>query len=195
MIGYPNNKNVNTTKSLNHVLNYNQKGMSFEERINKANTYYLDNDIAHIYKKPTPIKVLKTKQYNQNFQRRVEIQKATFEKKSTTDYNGVYKGFYIDFEAKETKYKSFNIKSNLHHHQRKHLEGISKHGGVGFIIVNFIAYDRAFLLNINEIKNYEQSLLKIEFFEENAIEIKQNKTIYLDYIKALDKLLKKEYNG
>ena len=33
--------------------------MVLEEDINATNEYYLTNDIAVIYKKPTPIKILK----------------------------------------------------------------------------------------------------------------------------------------
>ena len=38
---------------------YGKRGMVLEEDINETNRYYLDNDIAIIYKKPTPIKILK----------------------------------------------------------------------------------------------------------------------------------------
>ena len=79
--------------------------MTLESEINDSNKYYLEKDIAVIYKKPTPIKVVK--QVNE------KITDAYFEKPSTTDYSGLYKGKYIDFEAKETKNKtSRNMLSN-----------------------------------------------------------------------------------
>ena len=56
--------------------------MTLEHEINDTNKYYLENDIAVIYKKPTPVKVLK--RVNE------KIVKAYFEKPSTTDYNGLY---------------------------------------------------------------------------------------------------------
>ena len=93
--------------------------MTLESEINDSNKYYLEKDIAVIYKKPTPIKVVK--QVNE------KITDAYFEKPSTIDYSGLYKGKYIDFEAKETKNNtSFPIK-NIHPHQIKHLENVIKH--------------------------------------------------------------------
>ena len=42
----------------NKFVNYKNRGMFLEHIINDSNTYYLSKDIAVIYKKPTPIKVL-----------------------------------------------------------------------------------------------------------------------------------------
>ena len=43
----------------NKIINYKNRGMSFEQEINESNQYYLENDIALIYKKPTPIHIVK----------------------------------------------------------------------------------------------------------------------------------------
>ena len=99
-MNYPNKKNSDT----NSFINYAHRGMTLESDINSSNKYYLENDIALIYKKPTPIKVVKV-----NYERN-KITEGYYEVPSTTDYNGVYKGRYIDFEAKETKSKtSFSL--------------------------------------------------------------------------------------
>lgn len=92
MITYPNNIKKNTKYK---EKEYGNRGMTLEAELNDSNKYYLESNIAVIYKKPTPIKVVK--QVNE------KIVKAYFEKPSTTDYNGLYKGKYVDFEAKETK--------------------------------------------------------------------------------------------
>lgn len=54
-MNYPNNK----IKTNNSYIEYGNRGMTLESDINSSNKYYLENDIALIYKKPTPIKVVK----------------------------------------------------------------------------------------------------------------------------------------
>ena len=99
------------------------RGMDLENDLNNTNSYYLDNDIAIVYKKPTPIKVSKVN-YNKNH---TIITEAFYEMPSTTDYNGIYKGKYIDFDAKEVKNSSSFALSNLHAHQLKHLKRVKEH--------------------------------------------------------------------
>ena len=40
-------------------INYSNRGMALEHDINESNQYYLNNNIAVIYKKPTPISIIK----------------------------------------------------------------------------------------------------------------------------------------
>ena len=124
MIGYPNRKADYIRKS---ETDYGHRGMNLEEDLNITNRYYLDNDIAAIYKKPTPVTIVNVDYKSRETAR---ITEAYFQIPSTTDYNGVYRGKYIDFEAKETKLKSFPL-GNIHKHQLDHLEKIVSHGGIG----------------------------------------------------------------
>ena len=55
VINYPNGKN----KYNKPLISTSNRGMDFEEDINLTNQYYLDNNIAVVYKKPTPIKLVK----------------------------------------------------------------------------------------------------------------------------------------
>lgn len=186
MYNYPNKKKSLKNKEI--LSNLNKRGLDFEEEINRANDFYVANDIAHIYKKPTPIKVLKVTNTNDNFTKRTKITDAFFEKKSTTDYNGIYKGNYIDFEAKESKEKHFNLKVNLHSHQKEHLYSVAKHGGIAFLIINMKYYGQVFIIEITKVDK-EQEKLDYEFLKENGYELKQENTIYLDYLKIVDKLI------
>ena len=51
---YPNKIKKNNL----NIPNYANRGMTLENDINITNEYYLENNIAVIYKKPTPIKVI-----------------------------------------------------------------------------------------------------------------------------------------
>ena len=157
--------------------------MTLESEINDSNKYYLEKDIAVIYKKPTPIKVVK--QVNE------KIIDAYFEKPSTTDYNGLYKGKYIDFEAKETKNNtSFPIK-NIHPHQIKHLENVIKHQGICFLIVRFVNINETYLLFgtdfIQFIKTQTRKSIPLSYFKEKGHLIKDKLMPRVDYIKIIDK--------
>ena len=157
--------------------------MTLESEINDSNKYYLEKDIAVIYKKPTPIKVVK--QVNE------KIIDAYFEKPSTTDYSGLYKGKYIDFEAKETKNNtSFPIK-NIHPHQIKHLENVIKHQGICFLIVRFVNINETYLLFgtdfIQFIKTQTRKSIPLSYFKEKGHLIKDKLMPRVDYIKIIDK--------
>ncbi len=125
--------------------------MGLEDDINITNKYYLDNDIAVIYKKPTSVTIHKAEYPGPH---EAIIREAYFKTPSTTDYNGVYKGKYIDFEAKETKSKTSFPLSNIHDHQIKHLKSIVKHGGIGFIIVRFVLLDETYLLFEKDLSDF-----------------------------------------
>lgn len=162
--------------SIKNMSTYSNRGMDLENDINVTNKYYLDNDIAVIYKKPTAVTIHKAEY---PAPRKAIIKEAYFETPSTTDYNGIYKGKYIDFEAKETKSKTSFPLSNIHEHQIKHLKRIVMHGGIGFIIVRFVLLDETYLLFANDL---------IKFMEEN-----DRKSIPYDYFKEKGHLIKIKY--
>lgn len=170
-------------------VNYANRGMTLEADLSASNEYYLVNDKAVIYKKPTPITISKV-----NYPSRLEavIKEGYFRTPSTTDYNGVYKGKYIDFEAKETKsHTSFPL-SNIHIHQIKHLKMICKHGGIGFLIVRFTMLNKTFLLTYNDLEfflnNYNRKSIPITYFEEKGYIIKDKYNPRVDYLSVIDNL-------
>lgn len=181
---YPNGiKKQNKT-----FINYGNRGMNLENDLELSNNYYLINDIAVIYKKPTPITIAKV-----DYPSRKEaiIKEGYFKTPSTTDYNGIYKGKYIDFEAKETKSKtSFPLK-NIHTHQIKHLEKIYNHGGIGFLIVRFSLINKTYLLKIESLLDFlktEKKSIPLTYFKKNGFEIKEKFNPRVDYIKIVDEI-------
>lgn len=66
-----------------------------------------------------------------------KIKEAYFKTPSTTDYNGVYKGKYVDFEAKETQNTTSFPLSNFHDHQMTHMANVLKQDGIVFVIIAF----------------------------------------------------------
>ena len=170
-----------------NIINYKNRGLNLEDDINNSNKYYLEKDIAVIYKKPTPIKVVKV-DYNNRVN--TVIKEAYYETPSTTDYNGIYKGKYIDFEAKETKGVSFPLK-NIHPHQIRHLENIERHGGICFLIVRFVNVNETYLLFEKDfdyfIKNNTRKSIPIDYFKEKGYLIKDKLRPMVDYIEIIDK--------
>ena len=181
---YPQGINKNYTKK----INYDNRGMNLEEDINITNEYYLLREIASIYKKPTPIGIVKV-DYKSSI-----ITEAYFKTPSTTDYNGIYKGLYIDFEAKETITNTFPLK-NIHAHQINHLNLISKMGGIGFIIVRFVRQNKTYILENEKLQyfiaNEERKSIPISFFEKYGYEVELKYSPRLDYIKIVDKIIEK----
>ena len=142
MFGYPTKKNNGPTfESMTperRLLSHFGRGMSLESDINASNEYYIATNRALIHKKPTPIQVVRVDYPNRAHAKIVEDYYKT---PSTTDYNGIYRGKGIDFEAKETKSKvSFSFKL-IHPHQIKHMQRVLYHGGIGFVIIRFSSYN------------------------------------------------------
>ena len=139
MINYPNGtkrelKERRKTKIELHVSSAN-RGMDLEKDINLSNDYYRENNLCLITKRPTPINIVKV-----DYSKGAIITNAYFEKQSTTDYNGVYKGKYIDFEAKSTKIKTSFPLANISPHQITHLENVLKHGGIAFFYYRILEF-------------------------------------------------------
>jgi recombination protein U len=161
--------------------------MSLECDINITNKYYLDMDIAVIHKKPVSLTITKV-----DYKSRSEavIKEAYFKTPSTTDYNGIYKGQYVDFEAKETKNKKFFPLDNIHPHQIAHLNMIVKHGGISFIIVRFTTLNLTFYLETTKLIHFlntsNRKSIPLEYFKDNGYVIKDNYQPRVDYLKVIE---------
>ena len=185
LVNYPNGTKVKQS----YILHGN-RGMSLEHDINVTNEYYLVHDIAVIYKKPTPITVVKV-----DFKSRMDavIKEAYYKTPSTTDYNGVYKGKYIDFEAKETNSKTSFPLNNLQENQLFHIKNVVKNGGISFLIISFSLLEKYYLLMgkdlIEFLQNNERKSIPLSYIEKHGHEIKRGLIPPLDYLAVLEKIL------
>ena len=179
---YP-NKISNNYKT---TISYGNRGMSLEDDINATNEFYRSIDRAIIYKKPTPITISKVI-YNSNKEK--VITEAYFKIPSTTDYNGIYKSKYIDFEAKETKLKYFPL-INIHKHQIEHLKKVYEHGAIAFLIVRFTSLNETFYLDIKDLTYYldniKKSYISHDFFVSNGYRIREKYNPRIDYLNVID---------
>lgn len=191
MMNYPSG----IKKQMTHTVNYSHRGMTLEEDLNQTNLYYREHDIAYIYKKPTPIKITKVVF---NAQKSATIKEAFFMEPSTTDYNGIYKGYYIDFEAKETKNKTSFPLANIHPHQLQHLKHILAQGGIGFIVVRFTTLQKTFLLNGEQLfsflNNSTSKSIPLSYFLEQGWQLTEKFSPRLDYLKIIDHILEVNKN-
>ena len=187
---YPNGKNykeVNKVekKTTRGILNAGNRGMNFESDINQSNAYYNENNICLITKRPTPINIVKV-----DYTKGAKITNAYFEKQSTTDYNGVYKSRYIDFEAKNTKNKTSFPLANIPHQQIDHLKRVIEHGGIAFFLIQFESLLKVYLLDASYVIEFyehgDRKSIPFEVVEKEGIEIEQGLNPRLNYIKAVE---------
>jgi recombination protein U len=201
-IRYPNGKKyvpvrtTNPQKVSNH--SFSNRGKTLEEDLNDSNEYYLTHNIAVIHQKPVPIQVV-----NVNYPSRsaAVITEAYFRIPSTTDYNGVWNGHYIDFEAKETKSKTSFPLQNIHEHQMSHMKSVTKQKGIAFVIVKFSTLNRHFVVPYDMIENKWERMkaggrksIALSEFESESIEIELGFMPSIDYLSAITDIVNYECN-
>jgi len=198
-LNYPNGKKYkpkelpkdNTVKKVKNG-SYSNRGMTLEEDLNETNQYYRDRKIAVIHKKPTPVQIVQVDYPNRSA---AVIKEAYFKLASTTDYNGVYKGRYIDFEAKETQNPtSFPLK-NFHQHQIQHMEEVMEQGGICFVILRFTKFEQVYLLEARHLLHFWERMMNggrksitKEEIEQKAYHIPLGFQPRIDYIKIIEQL-------
>lgn len=179
---YPNH----IKKKRHPVISYGNRGMDLEHLLNLSNSYYEEANIALIYKKPTPIGVVDVHYSSKG----KVIDKAYFQAPSTLDYNGLYRGKYIEFEAKETKSRTSFPLHNIHPHQIKHIQKVLVHGGIVFLVIKmnqqvYLLDGKAFL---NYIQSHERKSIPFSYILENGYSIKEKIDPPLDYLSVVDQV-------
>ncbi|MEM5606500.1 Holliday junction resolvase RecU [Bacillus cereus] len=122
------------------------RGMAFEKLINLSNEMYQREGVALINKRPTPVKVLKSTGGR--------VLNGFYEAKSTVDYDGVYKGWAVAFEAKSTQSLTRFDLSNIAQHQLDYLEKAEKMGAICFFLIEFSKDQTVFLVPASVIQSY-----------------------------------------
>lgn len=190
MLKYPNRRSVLLSSKENKMICYSNRGQTLEDYINITNKFYLERNIAVIHKKPTPIQIVKV-----DYPRRSNsvIREAYYKTASTTDYNGIYRGIHVDFEAKETKQVSFPLR-NVHKHQFEHMHNVNNQGGCVFILIRFIQTDEVYFLPFAKLKFFWQRMnengrksIKREELQKCAEKVKMGFSPPLDYISVVEK--------
>ena len=100
----------------------------------------------------------------------------------------------IDFDAKETTSKTSFPLTNIHPHQLIHIRRVIKHQGITFLIIKMCA--TYFLFPgwdlIDFVDNNTRKSIPLEYIKEKSYVIKEGFIPPLDYIKALDLLIKEK---
>ena len=178
---YPNN----IKKEVKKNISFANRGMDLEKLISDANNYYLSMDKAIIYKKPTPVKISSVTYKN-------DIPKVDgyLNQKSTLDYVGLYKGKYLDFDAKKTLNKNSFPLSNIHNHQLVHMKRIINHGGITFLIIDI--NNEVYLLKGEDILSFieenERKSIPYDYIKDKGYIIEYSYNPILDYLKVIDKI-------
>ncbi|MEB1806794.1 MAG: Holliday junction resolvase RecU [Bacillaceae bacterium] len=193
-IRYPNGKKYSAPvnrSNPNKKETFGNRGMTLEEDLNDTNEYYLSRGIAVIHKKPTPLQIV---QVDYPKRSAAVIKEAYFKQASTTDYNGVYRGRHIDFEAKETRNKTSFPLQNFHLHQIEHMKQVLDQQGICFIILRFTLLDEIYYLNAHHLIEYyenqkdgRKSIPKAEIAQLGFL-IEQEFHPRIDYLKVVDHL-------
>lgn len=181
--GVDHRKSENQTEAqrIRNSMIKSNMGMGFEADVSKSCDFFREKGLADFYKRPTPIRIVKMSKEHPGM-----ISEAYFQEKSTTDYVGIYKGKYIDFECKETIHDRVPY-AMIREQQYRHLDFITKLGGIGFFLVSFKAYQEVYLMPcqfiLDKVKDGSHPGFKREFFQEKGTLVERS---YLPPYKLLD---------
>lgn len=176
------------THNQRYSRSHANRGAKLEMLVEMTNNQYRNAWLADIRKVPTPVKILKTEGNKVSG----HLDTATW-----VDYNGIYEGHSIIFDAKETKLKRFPLK-NISPHQYQTLKSWHRHGAVAFLLVAFWLEGKnepeIYVLRFEQLAEaYENQetgrgskSISLDFFRENCIRVKSGNGYVFDYLAALN---------
>lgn len=167
-----------------------KRGQAFETLLNYTNQIYKNKELALINKRPTPVKVLKSKA--------TRVLSGFYEEKSTVDYDGVFQGRSIAFEAKSTNRKSLPL-DMISDHQSKYLNAAEKQGAIAFLIVEMKAIDSVVLVPntmlqkyVKDAENGGRKSIPMGDLEVYGYPVVSRNGIPLDYLSVVARLIAAE---
>ncbi|SEG86889.1 recombination protein U [Bacillus sp. ok061] len=166
-------------------MGYENRGMAFELSLTNTCRMYKAENIGIFNKRPTPVKVIKTNQKG-------EISKSAWGSKSTVDYDGVYKGRVVYFEAKSTKGTTSFPLDNIGRHQIDYLNDTQAQGAICFYLIEF----RTDHIPVSLVAEYYEAMLydggrksiPREEFEKHAYVVERTDRALIDYLVHVDRL-------
>ncbi|QQE80910.1 Holliday junction resolvase RecU [Alicyclobacillus sp. SO9] len=166
-------------------LSQGNRGMSLELLINHSNQIYYERGQAVVNKRPTPVKIVKTKG--------TRILSAYLESPSTVDYEGTYQGHSLQFEAKSTKQLNRFPMDNVHLHQINHLRARRLSGAITFAVIEFAKRNTVFYVPGELIErawdaaeNGGKKSIPFDDLSRECLTIGSKSGIPLDYLAAVD---------
>lgn len=166
---------------------YGKRGQAFENLIDYTNNVYRNKGIALINKRPTPMKIIGKTRGHQHI--------CTFAEKSTVDYDGIYRGRAIVFEAKSVNLKRLPL-DVIPGHQASYLKKADAQGAISFLIVEIRPMREVYLVTNNMLQKYIREAEKggrksipLDDLEVYAELVDQGNGIPLDYLSVVDKLI------
>lgn len=171
------------------------RGKQLETELETTNQYYNSQGIAKIQKIPIPVKVL---DFDSQSGR---ITDAFYEKKSTVDYIGTYKGRTIVFEAKKTNIDTrFDLK-NIKKHQYQYLKDQQQCGAISFLLIRFKNLNETYYLPFELLEEYisnqhqgGRKSIPYERIAKEEYKLQSNGLILLNYLAIVDKIMEEEKN-
>ena len=163
-----------------------KKGSKLEMLIDMTNNEYRSAGVADVRKVPPPLKVGNVNGKNVD---------AYLDKATWLDYNGIYKGHALIFDAKETKVERLPL-ANVAEHQYQTMKSWHKHGAITFLIVAFwlkgknepeiyyLKYEQLAAFWENQKFGGSKSI-PIKYFRENCIRIVGRNGFTAHYLIAL----------
>lgn len=166
---------------------YGKRGQAFENLIDYTNQVYKNKGIALINKRPTPMKIIGQTRGKQHL--------CVFDKKSTVDYDGIYRGKPIVFEAKSTGLKRVPL-DIIADHQIEYLDQADNQGAISFLIVEIRPMQDVYIVSnamlqkyVKDAQNGGRKSISIDDLEIYAELVEQGGGVPLNYLSVVDKFI------